>query len=103
MKVSDHAKKRIKERCGLPKKAIEKNALLALDAGITHSESKGRLKKYMDYLYLSHKQGGKLRIYGNHVYIFTNQDNLITVIPLPNEYRNAVSKIMTRKLLNETE
>jgi hypothetical protein len=99
--LTDHAKVRVKERCGLPKKAIERNAAKALHCGVSHKECIGRLKKYVDFLFLSHNCGGKIRLYGNHVYIFTNTDTLVTVLPLPHGYRSAVSKIIQKKRGND--
>ena len=99
MEVREHAKDRIRERCGLPKKAIERNAAIALRDGVKHAECTGRLRKYVDYLFLSHKKGGKIRLYNNHVYIFTVKEDLITVIPLPNAHRNAVRKAIKRRKL----
>ena len=96
MKLTGHAKGRMKERCGLPKKAVERSAQTALEEGICHSECTGRLKKYIDYLFLSHGRGANIRLYGNHVYIFSHT-SLITVLALPNIYKNAVNKIMKRK------
>jgi len=97
MDVRKHARKRIKERCGLPGKAIERNAEKALREGVRHSECTGRLKKYIDYLFLSHGRGGNIRLYGNHVYIFTVSEELITVLPLPNAHKNAVKKTLERR------
>lgn len=97
MIVTQHAQTRIKERCGLPKKAIKKNALIALQNGVCHNETTGRLKKYIDWLFLSYGYGGNIRLYNNHVYIFTISDKLITVLPLPNIYKNAVNKILKRR------
>lgn len=50
----------------------------------------------MDYLFLSHMQGTNIRIYGNFVYIF-DDEILITVLPLPKMYYDAVDKIMKRR------
>ena len=99
MTISNHARQRINKRCGLPKKTVERNAKKALAAGISHNESTGRLKKYFDYLYLSHGEYGcgKIRIYNDYVYLFNNSDSLITVFQLPNEYRDAINKISKRK------
>ena len=97
MKVTDHAKSRIKERCGLPKKAIERNAKIAFEEGICHNDCTGRLRKYIDYLFLSHGRGANIRIHGNYVYIFSHT-RLITVFLLPNVYKNAVSKTIKRKM-----
>jgi len=97
MNVTEHAEDRIRERCGLPKKAVEKNATLALEVGLKHSEATGRLKKYFDYLFLSHRVGANIRIYHNHVYIFTRDSKLVTVLPLPNHHKKAVQKILKRR------
>ena len=96
MNITDHAYKRIKERCGLPKKAVERNAMLALEKGLTHQESTGSLRRYFDYLFLSHKRGANIRLYGNHVYIFTSE-NLVTVLPLPNAHKKTLKKVMDKK------
>lgn len=50
--VTQHGKKRLKERAGLNKKAAEKNADKAFQEGIKHSEVSGSLRKYFDGLYL---------------------------------------------------
>ena len=88
--------KRIKERCGLPKKAVERSATLALQKGLSHKESTGSLKRYFDYLFLSHKKGSNIRLYGNHVYIFT-QNSLVTVLPLPNEHKKSLLKAFEKR------
>ena len=97
MIVTRHAGERIRKRCGLPKKATLRSAAAALRNGIGYSECTGRLKKYMEWLSLSHKRCGKTRIYNNHIYLFTVMDCLITVLPLPNEYRDAANKALKRK------
>ena len=99
MKITEHAKGRIKKRCGLPKKALERNAKTAFDEGVKHSECTGRLRKYCDYLFLSHRHvnsANNIRFYGNHVYIFMDE-KLITVLPLPNIYRDALKKANQRR------
>jgi len=94
--VTNHAAERVRKRAGIPKKAVQKNADTALDKGITHKDSTGRLKKYFDYLFLSHGTGTNIRMHGGYVYIFTHH-NLVTVFPIPNCHRNAVLKIQKRK------
>jgi len=96
MRISNHASSRIRERCGLPKKAVERNAENALSKGLTREECTGKLQKYFDYLYLSHGIGANIRLYGNHVYIFTHKQ-LITVLPLPNAHRKLVKKAMLKR------
>ena len=84
----------------MPKKAVERNAKLALEKGFTHKESKGRLRKYFDYLFLSHGRGANIRLYGNHVYIFT-RDKLVTVIPIPNAYKATLKRAMEKRDLQQ--
>jgi len=96
MYITNHARDRLKERCGLPKKALERNAKNALYKGISHNECVGSLKKYLDYLYLSHKNGNNIKIYNNHVYIFF-VDRLVTVLTLPNIYKGALNKLNKRR------
>jgi len=96
MKISCHASDRIRERCGLPKRAVERNALLALQKGLTHKESTGSLKRYFDWLYLSYGCASNIRLYGNHAYLF-RRDALITVVPLPNAHKAAIQKALKRR------
>ena len=96
MYITDHAKDRIRERCGLPKKALERNAKNALEKGVRHNECIGTLRKYVDCLFLSHKNGNNIRIYNNYSYIFCN-DRLITVLLLPNIYKDALNKTIKKR------
>jgi len=94
---SDHAKKRMKERLGANKQAIHRMAVNALNKGITHSETSGSLKRFMDYLFLSHKTATNLRIYNNAVFLFDKREHLITVIKLPGRYNSVVKRINNSK------
>ena len=96
MLITDHASDRIRERVGLPKRSVQKNADKALSEGIAHAETSGRLRKYFDYLFLSHGTGANIRIYGNHVYIFTTE-RLVTVLTLPGYHRKAVQKLFKNR------
>lgn len=42
IEISKHAEERLKERCGLNKKACKRIVQKAFDEGITHSQTKGR-------------------------------------------------------------
>jgi hypothetical protein len=94
--ITDHANNRLKERCGLQKKAKKRTVEIAFEKGILHSECVGRLKNYVDHLYQSHGNGNNIRIYGNHVYIFYDV-NLVTVLTLPNEHRAALNKVKNKR------
>ena len=94
--VTSHAKDRIKQRCGLPKRAAIRNAEKALQQGISHADTTGRFKKYFDYLYLSHGNANNIRVLGDKVYIFCGE-SLITVLSLPNQHRSVASKLLKRR------
>lgn len=96
--ITDHARDRIRERVGLPKKAVDGNVVAAFEYGVTHKEATGRLRKYFEYLFLSQGNvGANIRLYGNNVYIFTRNNMLVTVLPLPNAHKAAVRKIIKRR------
>ncbi len=97
MIISEHAEDRIRKRCGIPKRAVSRNADIALRDGIAVVDCSGRLRKYFDFLFLSHGGvGANIRIYGDHVYIFTHTQ-LITVLKLPREHKNAALKVQAKK------
>ena len=80
--VSKHAKKRLKERCGLNKRSIQRMADKAFIDGVRHSDTRGRLNKWITSLYFYNKTADNIRLYGDKVYIFTG-NTLVTVIQIP--------------------
>jgi len=98
--VTKHAKEKIKERAGLSKKISEKVAKKALNHGIKHSEISGRLKKYLDKLYLQHENANGMRIYNNKVFLF-HGSVLITVINLPHQFIKQVVKLQQKNNIKE--
>lgn len=108
VRISDHAFDRSKERSGLNKKATLRLAEKAYHEGIKHSDTNGRLYKYISSLAgRSPTKGISIRIYGEAVYLFSKKDKngnmhidqdgtpvilLITVIPLPNNLKSLVKK-----------
>lgn len=86
--VTTHAKRRLKERCGINKKSALKMAERAFTKGIAFENASTELKKYISRVYLCHgKMCNNIRIYGNMVYIFDNR-TLITVYPIPGYIKN---------------
>lgn len=65
--MTNHSVKRTKERIGLSKKIADKNAQRALEYGITHSEAKGGLCRYLDKLYLSNGNANNVRVYHRYI------------------------------------
>ena len=76
--MTNHSVKRTKERIGLSKKIADKNAQRALEYGITHSEAKGGLCRYLDKLYLSNGNANNVRVYHRYVYLFRGNTLSIT-------------------------
>lgn len=87
MIITNHAYERAKERLGWTQKVLEKMSSKALSEGIRHSDTKGRLNKYITATYFSYKTANNIRIYGENVYLF-DKDVLITVYQLPNNLRS---------------
>lgn len=96
--MTKHGAKRMKKRLGITKQAAEKNAAMALEHGLSHSECKGDLKRYIDSLYFRNGSGSKYRIYNHHVYCFTfRTDKLITAMDLPPKLHKLADKLQKRK------
>ena len=89
--VTRHGRKRSRERLGIPSRATERNAERALEKGLRHGETDGRLHRYLDKLYLQTGNGNNLRVWAGYVYIFDGQA-LITVFPVPQELRKAAEQ-----------
>lgn len=81
MNVSNHAKERIKERCGFNKNATERMVNKAYEEGITHRQTKGRLNKWVTSLYFKNKSDNNIRLYGDKAYIFCGSV-LVTVVQI---------------------
>lgn len=94
--ITKHSVQRTKDRVGLSKKLAEKNARKALDNGLTHSETKGGLKRFIDKLYLTYKTGNNIRVYHRYVYIFKG-NTLITIIDLPKKFHALADVLLERR------
>lgn len=83
MRVTNHGEQRIVERVGGKRKSAGKIAEKAFQYGLKHSETSGRLHKYITKLHFLHPDNNtNIRIYHRRVYIF-GEDVLITVFQLP--------------------
>lgn len=82
MDISRHAAERLKERCGLNKKACERMIQKAFDEGVRHGQTKGRLNKWVTRLYFKNQNANNIRLYGDKAYIFCGE-TLVTVIQIP--------------------
>lgn len=88
--VTTHAKKRLKERCGINKQCAHRMAEKAFKEGISFDNAGELLQKYISSVYLKHdKMCNNLRIYGNTVYVFDNR-TLITVYAIPKNIQDEI-------------
>jgi hypothetical protein len=93
--VTSHAKRRLKERCGVSKNSAMDMAERAFNRGISFENASTDLKKYISSVYIRHEKiGDNIRIYGNMVYVFDNR-TLITVYPIPGNLLNEMERIAT--------
>lgn len=94
--VTKHAEKRIRQRLGINKKSTEKAAEKALQMGVTHSETKGKLCRHLDGIFLLNHNPTNMRVYNHAVYLFRGT-KLITVIPLPKNLWTQADKLQRQK------
>lgn len=94
--VTKHAEKRLRERMGLGKKAVQRAAEMAFDKGIKHAETTGNLNKWITSLYFNNKTANNIRLYNDKAWIFTGK-NLITVLQIPASLKKSVKDVLNRR------
>lgn len=70
--------------------------------GMTHSETTGNLKKWVDSLYFYNQTANQMRLYGDKAYIFHNQ-TLITIVPIPHNLVQFVKRKDVRSRLENNQ
>lgn len=83
--ITNHAKERVKERCGIKKSSAERYARLAFDRGKTREAFTGSIKKWLDKIYLP-EGGGNVYVFADKAFIFAEQQEtafLITALRIP--------------------
>lgn len=92
MRVSRHADRRVRERIGIPRSAVQRMAVKARNDGVCRLDTHGPLRRYMDALYHYNDTADNIRIYAEKVWIFSGT-TLITVWDLPKKYRNRANAL----------
>ena len=64
MKITAHARKRMKERCGFGKEACRRMAEKAFTQGTTHAQTRGRLNKWVTSLYFWNAKANNIKYTG---------------------------------------
>lgn len=91
MRITKHAYKRAKERCGINKKSLDRVLQIALTKGLKHTDATGNLRKYIDHEYRKYKIANNMRVHGEFLFI-CSQNVLITVVRLPHNLLKYVRK-----------
>lgn len=92
--LTKHASMRMSQRCGIQKKTQAKVLRRAVRHGVTHAETteSTELNKWLNGLYLAHKNPNKILLYGNGAYLFKG-DVLLTVINIPEQFQAEVNRL----------
>lgn len=85
--VTKHAETRIRDRVGIPKRAVARHAEMALGNGRSWREIRGRVGEYARRLYFRYGIADNLRVYRGNVYLF-HGNVLITVVNIPKSIQN---------------
>lgn len=96
VKVSRHACQRLKQRCGLKRKSVQRMADIAFEDGLRHEETSGQLNKWFSTLFMGNEAANNIRIYGNFAYIFCD-NTLVTVLSAPKRLHNQIRGHKKRK------
>ena len=91
IKITEHAYMRAKERLSLSAESLDRLAERAYNEGLKHSDTRSRLNRWMDGLYLEHRSADNIRLYGENAFIFS-KETLITVFQVPNDLRKFLKK-----------
>jgi hypothetical protein len=84
--VTKHARKRVRERLGLPSRAVVRAAALALRSGVTSDEVRKDLRQYLDAK--ASQNADIIRVWRGAVFAFAtvgDAAHLITAWPLRRE------------------
>lgn len=95
--VSRHAQERLKERCGLNKKSIQRMAEKAYTYGISRVEMNGRLHKWATSIARSGVSNAtNVKLYGDKLFLF-DRAILVTVIQVPSNILKDMDKMIRRE------
>jgi hypothetical protein len=89
--ITDHAYDRAKERFSLSRKALLRISVRAFNEGVKHSDTTGRLNKYISGVWNEYKTADNIRIYGEILFLFVS-NRLITVYQIPNNLKGLIKK-----------
>lgn len=91
--ITRHAEKRLAERSGLNRSAMQRMCNRAFYNGVKHSDTRGRLNKWVTSLYFRNTKANNLRLYGDKVFIFSG-NTLVTVMQIPNNLKKDLQAML---------
>lgn len=101
VKSTKHGKKRGKERLGISKSSMDRQAQLAIERGLPYKHTNGRLHKWVtSNAYITYnelRQDNSYIVYNNKLFVF-NLDctSLITVLNLPTNLQQLASQQLAK-------
>ena len=87
--LTKHARKRIRERLGIPNRGVEREFQRALE-GLTIQQTTGRLKRWLKYQRKKYGHAAHYRVTPNAVFAFQG-NSMVTVLLLPQELRTSAT------------
>lgn len=81
-RISRHATKRLAQRCGLNKKAMQRIVDKAFELGIPMQATKGDVNRWVLEVYSKNTNADNIRLYGDKAFLF-DDTVLITVLQIP--------------------
>lgn len=96
--LTRHGSKRVKQRLNISKSSQERLINNVLERGYSHNLTKGQLRKWIDKVILSKKvKASKYIIYGDKLYMLNKDNQLITLIQVPQNIMRNINKMIERK------
>lgn len=99
-KSTKHGKERGKERLGIGKGAMDRQAQLAIERGLPYAHTKGRLHKWVTsnaYVYNERRQDNSYIIFNNKLFVFNLEgSSLITVLNIPPNLQQLASQQLAK-------
>ena len=87
--VTNHAYDRVRERVGLPKRAVERLARTAMQRGRTSDEFNGFMALYLDRVQDRHNPDAVVKVFRGYMWLFCD-NRLLTVIQIPKDLRRVI-------------
>lgn len=95
--MSKHGEERVRERCGVPKRAVKGVIEKAYTRGIERVETTGDIRRLLDSIYIESNDLSAIKLYNEKVWVFGRESSLLTVFELSSCYKNTYRKILRRK------